>query len=76
MYKLKGGSYKSENSNLTVENHCTWRAVVHSDCNVTITVYLHKTQVYPIPWNKTCYVTITVVQGSTSMIYYVTPRLH
>ena len=49
MHKLKGGSYKSENSNLTVENDCTWRAVVHGDCYVTITVYLHKTLVYPSP---------------------------
>ena len=29
---------------------CTWRAVVHCDCYVTITVNLHKTQVYPNPW--------------------------
>ena len=28
----------------------TWRAVVHGDCYYTITVYLHKTPVYPNPW--------------------------
>ena len=44
-------------------------AVVHRDCSVTITVYLHRTPAYPSPWKRACYIMITVDCGSTSIIY-------
>ena len=46
----------------------TSQGVVHGDCYVTITVYLHKTPVYPSPWNNACYIMITLDSSSTSTI--------
>ena len=43
---------------------------------VTIPVYLHKTPVYPSPWNKVCYVMITVDRGSTSTIIVTKRQQH
>ena len=47
-------------------------AVVHGDCYVTITVYLHKNPSLSQPWKSVCYIMITVDRGSTSMFYIFT----
>ena len=45
----------------------SWRAVVHGDCYITITVYLHKPPL-PQPLGNAYYVMITPDHGSPSMI--------
>ena len=50
-----------------IYDHTCWR-MVHGDCYITFILYLHRTLVYPSPWNSACYVMITVDRGSTSTI--------
>ena len=50
---VKTGGLTKQGNHWTITSHDrTWRAVVHGDCYVTFTVYLHQTPVYPTPGTR------------------------